>query len=1238
VRIKSLQITGFKSFVDKTRFEFGTGITGVVGPNGCGKSNVVDALRWAMGEQSPRHLRGKAMEDVIFAGSEGRAPVGLAEVAITFDNGDGTAPPQYAGFTEVEVARRLYRSGDSEYRINKTPARLRDVVDFFRDTGIGTRGYTIVEQNQITAFTSAKPEERRVLIEQAAGISKYKARRREAERKMESTEQNLLRVSDVLGEIRRQINSIERQAKKAARYKRLREIMRTLELSLARDERQELLDATAESGRRLAGVRDVVTALEARMAEGELGLERKRLSLAERERLLNQGAEALYAVRAEIKQLESRIEFETRERETLARTGDARREELVELREQETTLVEEEARGRAAVAQLEEALASEAEAKAAAESHAREAQAALRALETEREQRSAAMVDLLTRIARAEDRRAAVDDRRAEIHQRMRSADEQLEVQQGEASRANETQSQLEEGLRNLLAERDRLMTGLRESLEVQERTAMATREAALRLQQVRTRRESRHARLTSLQEMIDRQEDVAEGTRHLLEQGDAAREAHGLRGLVRDVLEADRDVELAVEAVLADRAEALIADRADGALSALQAIRSAGAGRGVFVVEPPAEALDTGIVPLGRPLLDHVRVRDGFENMARTLLGGVNLVDDLAEVVRVYGRGRIPATFVTRSGDVLDGRGTLRGGSESSGTGLLGRVREARELEAEVKGLDSELATAEHAYREAEATAARASDEVENLRNRHHTAALAVANHEKDLERTRERVKAISEVHAGRLEERAVLIGETESLDHEQERLGGTLVEATGSKAELQRALDDLNLKLGSAARDLARREQTVTERRVTHAARVEKRDQLAESLERTQAGLAEARGWIARREREIADGQSRGEELVGSMDAARRSLAQKLEEEERSRATNAEKRDAYEQEAQALRGQEDEVRRLRTELQQSRDIVQQAELATREAELKLQHLEESIRERWNVEIASWTPEALDLDDPGEGGEAQGVAAGVAAVGEGTIETAGEGPIEPDDEGSEGTQGPVLDGRGRREIADVLSLPREERRGRLAEIRQKLEALGEVNLGAIEEHEELRERYEFLSEQKEDLERTMASLREAIAKINRTSRRRFRETFEAVNERFRVLFPRLFRGGKANLSLTEAEDVLDAGVDIVAQPPGKRLQNVSLLSGGEKTLTSLALLVALFQVRPSPFFLLDEVDAALDDANVGRFNEIVKEMSEGSQFLVITHNKRTIEICDTLYGVTMENRGVSTLVSVELH
>ena len=331
LRIKSLQITGFKSFVDRTAFAFQPGITAIVGPNGCGKSNVVDAIRWAMGEQAPRRLRGKGMEDVIFAGSEARAPVGLAEVVLSFDNADGVAPPEFAEYAEIQVSRRLYRDGESEYLINKTPVLLRDDLDFLRDTGIGTKGYTIVEQGRIAEIVSAKPEERRSLIEEAAGISKYKARRVEAERKLEGTDQNLVRVRDVLGEIRRQIGSIERQAKKAARYKRLREVQRVLELSLAAEERAALGAEMEAAGMRLGALRDAAAAAEARLAERETALEERRLELAERERLLVEGNEALLQIRSRIKELEAQLSYERRERASLAEMTGARAAEREQL-------------------------------------------------------------------------------------------------------------------------------------------------------------------------------------------------------------------------------------------------------------------------------------------------------------------------------------------------------------------------------------------------------------------------------------------------------------------------------------------------------------------------------------------------------------------------------------------------------------------------------------------------------------------------------------------------------------------------------------------------------------------------------------------------------------------------------------------------------------------------------------------------------------------------------------------
>ena len=1226
MRIKSLEISGFKSFADRAVLAFQPGITGIVGPNGCGKSNVVDAMRWCMGEQAPRRLRGKGMEDVIFAGAELRGATGMAEVVITFDNSEGRAPAAFSGYPEIQIARRLYRSGESEYRINKTPCRLRDVHDFFRDTGIGTRGYTIVEQGQIASIVSAKPEDRRHLIEEAAGIGKYKARRQEAERKLEATEQNLLRVSDVLAEIRRQIASLERQARKAARYKRLQARVKLLELSLAADDRRELLAEIADAERRLGVLRDEVQAGELRVAEREADLERVRLELAERERAVVASSEALFALRGEIKQLESRIEYEQRERETLALSRESREEERASLRAQLGAAQAEERAAAEELAHLEAQLATEQAALGEAEGLVREAGEALRRLEGEREALNPRLVEALTGIARAEDRIAALGDRVAEIARRLRSTDEAIEVQQSEASRVDQEQRRLEEGLNNLLAERDRLMNALRQATLRHERASAELRASAERLREARERASGRAARLASLREVLARAEDLGGGTRQQGEQGEGVRAAHGLRGLVRDVLEAEPEAERAVEAVLRERAEALVASGLEGALAALERVREAGAGRAVFVLDAGDEGPrgGGGFVPLGTPLLERVRAQAGYEAVARTLLGGAYLVPDLGEVRKVYGGGTLPATFVTPAGDLLSPEGVLSGGGEG-GSGVLARAREVRDLEREVAATEAELAGLVAAHGAAELELAQASDELDNLRNRHHTAALAVASHEKDLERSRERLKATLEAHDGRTAERSELVAESEALEAAREALGRRLDALRVERAESQRALDALSVRIGQAARELQRCEGALTERRVGHAARVEKRDRLAAVRTRALEAAREAEAWIARRGREIEEMEARQAQLASSSEEARGRLAEKLREEDAAREHADRARDAFEATAADVRSREDELRQLRAEGFARRERVQATELELRERGLRLEQVEQRVRDRWQLELAGWTPPApgepvVPIAEPPA--DAAGEAAGGSLGGEGAEASEGEAPE------------PI--GLSRSD-AEWATRPREERLRHLEEVGKRMHALGDVNVGAIEEHEELAERQRFLSEQKSDLENTVAQLREAIARINRASRKRFRETFDAVNERFQQNFPRLFRGGKASLALTEAEDVLDAGVDIVAQPPGKRLQNVNLLSGGEKTLTALALLVSLFQVHPSPFFLLDEVDAALDDANVGRFNEIVREMSSQSQFLVITHNKSTIEIADVLYGVTMEEKGVSKVVSVQL-
>jgi chromosome segregation protein len=672
------------------------------------------------------------------------------------------------------------------------------------------------------------------------------------------------------------------------------------------------------------------------------------------------------------------------------------------------------------------------------------------------------------------------------------------------------------------------------------------------------------------------------------------------------------------VEAALAERAQGLVVERAEGALAAIEALRSAEAGHGVFVLEPDGDEPPAfGFVPLGRPLLECVRVRPGFEAVARRLLGGVHLVDDLGEAVRLYARGRIPASFVTAGGDLLGRDGVMRGGAGVGG-GVLARSREVRELASEALALASELAAAERRAREAESALGAASDELENLRNRHHTAALAVASHEKDLERSRERGKAIVEAREGRAEERSSFLAESRTLREEIERSDALLAAGRDERARRQRELEAVGLRIGSAGRELARLEALAGERRAEHRARAEGGERLRGSLEGARHRAGELAEWAERRLRETRLAEARREELARSLAEAEASLAAQLEAEDAARREADAARDVYERLAAEARALEEEARALRLRLTEERERAQQVELELREHELRLAHLEEQVRDRWGVDIASWKAPV-----PALGGEPAAEEPAAVAAGEG-----GE-----DGEESEARE----TARAARAQAEALALDAPGRRARLEEVRAGLESLGEVNLGAIEEHEELRERFRFLSEQKADLETSIGQLRDAIQRINRTSRKRFRDTFEAVDARFQQNFPRLFRGGKARLSLTEHEDILEAGIEIMAQPPGKRLQTVNLLSGGEKTMTALALLVSVFQVRPSPFFLLDEVDAALDDANVGRFNEVVLELARDSQFLLITHNKRTIEVADLLYGVTMEEKGVSKLVSVEL-
>ncbi|MBI3076726.1 MAG: chromosome segregation protein SMC [Deltaproteobacteria bacterium] len=1178
MKIKAVELYGFKSFVERIRVEFPPGITAIVGPNGCGKSNIVDAIRWVLGEQNPKQLRGKGMEDVIFAGSQGRLPLGMAEVALILSTEDGLAPPGFAAYPEIMVARRLFRSGESEYLLNKTPCRLKDLVELFLDTGVGNRSFSIVEQGKVGAILTAKPEERRSLIEEAAGIAKFKYRKKAALQKMEATKGNLVRVNDIIGEVRRQMNSLQRQAQKAEAYKALRAKMRQAELRVAFYRYQALRQALREGEAALQGARDREAALAARHAEAVQALEGLRAQHLDQEAAIRRAREELWRITSAIQAGETQVAILAQERSHLhdRETGLAREAE------------EAEAQRRVAAAELAGLEAQQAARIAEQEAARQQAAAAEQALEAirgemakasaARETLRSSAVDLLQRLAQVNNAQAGGEQRVAELGQaldRLRAQEQALREraaaleQEGEALAAQREALAREEGrLREALDESVRHRTALTDALRM--RTEELERHRALLAE--------KRSRLESLEELLTRYEGYGEGVRFLMAGADEG--TGGLCATVSEIFEVPSACEQAVEAVLGERLQWIVARDLGAAVDGIERLSRAGSGRATIVpLDGRLDALRWVRLdcPGARPLLTVVQVRPGYERIARYLLGGVWLVEEWREAIRLWQQGSDGLTFVTANGEVLSPGGVVAGGGAGvAQTGLLRQRREIRELQGALAELSGRLAGLEQEEARLRAGVQEAEARLDGFRTALHQAEIQRVEQAQGLARIEE--------ERGRLaREGDVLRLEAAALEAERE----SCVRALSASGEARQALEAEQAAQAQEAHRLERalaeltaaeeaREQTLLECRVALAEFAQQAESQSREGERLRQSLAALEARLARigaeREAAAARAAQAGEEtaqLEAALDGQRELHGRVKAEETALEAAFAEERERLAEAERAAAALQHERQALTGE-------IGERQLALSEQALRLQHLEAEVRDRHQVDL-----------------------------------TMAEGP-------------------------DVAALDLEAEEAQLAAWQAELARLGEVNLVALHEFEELSQRHEFLSSQARDLQASLDGLHQVIRKINRTTRQKFQETFEAVNAQFQEIFPVLFRGGQAELRLTDG-DLLEAGLEIVAQPPGKRLQNMNLLSGGEKALTAVALLFALLFIKPTPFCLLDEVDAPLDDTNIDRFNEFLIRTSKDTQFLLITHNKRTMEVADTLYGVTMEEPGISKVASVRL-
>ena len=1183
MHLKGLEMIGFKSFTQRTALQFTSGVTAIVGPNGCGKSNIVDALRWVMGEQSARHLRGHLMEDVIFNGSESLSPTGMAEVSLVFDNEDGRAPVEYNSFSEIMVTRRLFRSGESEYAINKIPCRLKDIIELFLGTGVGNKAYSVVEQGRVDEMVNAKPEERRSLIEEAAGTSKYKSRKQAAERKLERTHQNLLRVSDIVREIERQIRSMELQAKKAERYNSLKKELKEKELIWAEIQRKRLDESISIQEAKLKATEDHLVQLLASLHSKEAESEGIRLSLLEAEKGISLQQESVYQRKVQIQVEKQTIDFYKKDQAELREVEEKIQAELRQLEEKLRTLtleIEELKKAKENFVQLslfEETYLRD------KEKELEETKSQIQNLQSELEREKAILIDAINQVSHLKNDLLAKEKQREEIKRKLsRNQKEQCDTALSlESSREKQQEKKTAsecslERAREIERETTEATDWIKEWSKVKE-------EQERKIEVLKERLQENRSRLVSLEALQKNYEGYQEGVRAIMLKRRKEAAFDGVYGLVADVIEAPEAFEKALTAVLGDRLQYVIVRGHQEGVEAIEYLKRESSGRGSFVPRllSPRERRP---LPLKEPevvvpLLEMVSVKDGYREIAEYLLADVVVVRDLRSGLELWTRNGFVSTLVTPEGEVIDPMGVVTGGSADSLEGnLLSQKRRIKELEALLSELERPLQSEEKDLRALREEMDRTETKRSALIEEGHHQALERLRLEHDFLQADQEVSRLEETLRMLAQEQMDLSTNLRSLGEETEHCQSRIESSLQERTEREKALAEKQEILSQLEKDLERLETGATESRIRSAALGERKENTQQNLENRIKLQRELSEQVKSRESEILEMNQKRQQLEEGICLADKSLDEGMKALQTLEERLEKERQEYRDISRHLTEAEEAIKELRPLGEASQEEKNGLQLQLSEKRLNLLHLCDSIREKYGQDLMEMRVEGPD------GGVSE---------------------------------------------EDLLA--------EIEEQRSRLERMGEVNLAAIGEFEELNSRYQFLSQQKQDLEKSMSDLQRTIIKLNRVCRLRFKESFEQINQRFEEIFPRLFRGGKARLVLTDENDYLETGVDIVAQPPGKKLQSITLLSGGEKALTAVSLLFAIFLTKPSPFCFLDEVDAPLDDANIDRFNEMIKEMSQSSQFILITHNKRTMQPAEVLYGITMAEPGVSKVVSVKM-
>ncbi len=1177
--LKSLELQGFKSFANKIVLQFHNGITGVVGPNGSGKSNVSDAIRWVLGEQSAKQLRGGSMQDVIFAGTAVRRPMSYAYVAISLDNSDHALPIDYE---EVTVARRLYRSGESEYLINGTQVRMRDVQELFFDTGIGKEGYSLIGQGQVEKILNGKPEERRELFDEAAGIVKYKHRKMAALKKLESEQANLVRVNDILSELGRQAGPLKQQSETAKIYLAKRDEMKLVDVNLFLLEN----DRFEENLNNAQGKLDDARAEQERVTNELAGAKARYEELDEE---ISSIDTAMFSANEEL----SRVRLERQEK---AGGIDLAEDRIRALSASQEELGIRSERLKAEEAQRREQIASSRKRRS-------DLEAEIASCTKERKEAENAVLDLNAKIA---DLNAQIDVSKEQIirilnertdiqtdRQRASTMIEQIALREAEL---NSRELTLRSDERTQIHSKDELneqrQTAMRQTETLQERSERLSREleevhkafldGSDRLSKMREVYQRESSRFDTLRAITERYEGYGGSIRRVMEQKDRV---PGILGVVADLIQTSKQYELAVETALGGSIQNIVTSDEQTAKQMIAFLKENRFGRATFL---PLTAMknsrelkernvlqERGVVGLAS---DIVTCEDRFRDLVRNLLGRTVVVEDIDRAVEIARKFHYSLRLVTLDGELLSAGGSMTGGAFKNNSNLLGRRREIDDTKKKLARMKSQLdelsvkVEADHTKRN------RLRDEitaVSGLMQKNEFDLSSLDQKMQDLSGRMEETRTAREQIA---RERARIAQDRKKLESEQAVSGQDLQKSDASEKQENDRIEELQAQLDQLGASLASSEENLSKVRMKLAGYAQEMNFISQNLDR----LAQ----------EVENRSKEAQEITQRMSAGEAEKEEKRLQVEELKAQIAKTKQKEEELAAGIAAMN----------------------ADKEEKLTLRKSFFDRREELSGEITRLDRETFRLEEQLK-----------------KLEEGREKSIEYLWEEYDLT--PVQCKELRREDLGPMTALKK----RLADIRREIKALGSVNVGAIEQYKEVAERYEFLSAQHEDLVKSAADLGKIIDQLDDSMRTQFREQFERMRKEYDVTFRDLFGGGKGTLELVEEEDILEAGIRVIAQPPGKKLQNMMQLSGGEKSLAAIALLFAIQNLKPSPFCLLDEIESALDEANVDRFARYLHKLTKHTQFIIITHRRGSMASCDRLYGITMQEKGVSALVSVDL-